>query len=223
MGRISLIPSCSSESAGVGLDAPLRHFIDYGSNLIVGKKGDPILVLKNCPALIVKNFSYSQLKTLRERVLKGDLDLDIDVVGSSEKCYFVNIVVTDAEKVSNAIFEKIESFLKEARIPSTFHYGDIDKQYRYLHKNTYKKLIEKVKAFFENAGYKVHRRSGYFDRGYVSDDYYIYKTIDVYEKIEYGVIKTIERTEGFILEITSRGLFFVKETSIDFVISRRSI
>jgi len=216
MGRINLIPSCSSESAGVGLDAPLRHFIDYGSNYVIGKKGDVILLLKNCPALIVKNKSLNELKKLRELARQGDLDLDIDIVSSSKKCYFVNIVVIDSKKEADKIFEAAKGFLSERKIPSSFSFKD-------LPPNTFKHLVMKIKRFFEESGFKVHRKSGYFYRDYVSDDYYIYKTIDVYEKIEYGVIKTIERTEGFILEITSRGLFFVKETSIDFVINRRSI
>lgn len=215
MGRISLIPCGGYEKAGVGIDAPLRHFIEYG-NVISGRK-DPILMLKNCPALIVKNKTINELKKLRELVKAGKIDLDIDFVGSSERCYFVNIVTIDSEKVANEIFETAKGFLSERKIPSSFSFKD-------LPHNAFKKLLEKIKDFFEDSGYKVHRKSGCFDpRGYESVDLYVYKSISVDEVLEWGTLKTIERTEGFILEVTTTSICFVKEEKIDFIIDRRSL
>jgi len=207
-----------SEGAEPGLRVPLQHYIDHGDNLVRGRKGDPVLPLKNCPALIIKNKSFDELKKLRELVKQGKIDLDIEIVGSSEKCYFVNIVIIDAEKVSSTIFEAIKDFLKERKIPSTFRYDRVDERYQYLHKNTYEKLVTKILLFFESNGYKVYRESGYFDaRGYTIDNYYVYKTVGVYEKRELGETKTIEKTEGFVVSISNDRISFVKEASINFV------
>jgi len=209
--------TCWSEGAELGLKAPLQRFVDYGDNLKIGRRGDPILLLKGCPALIVKNKSLDELKKLRELVKQSGVDLDIEIVGSSERCYFVNIVVIDSEKVSTVIFEAMKGFLSERKIPSAFRYDRVDERYRCLHKNTYEKLVTKVLLFFESNGYKTYRESGYFDaRGYTIDNYYVYKVIGVHQRKELGETRTVEETSGFVVSISNDRISFVEEKRVNF-------